>query len=118
MRPTQKVETFPDGFVDVHAESGRKLGAKKARLRYERQSVGVIRFYQSQESVAGNRIDRMIKVPHTQLVDRLDIAVMASEDGRQYRIKRIQEKPERGVDLWELESIQVALKAGATNGET
>jgi hypothetical protein len=43
---------------------------------------------------------------------------MATEDNRQYRIQRIQEKPERGVDLWELESIQVALKAGVTNGGT
>ena len=116
MRPLQKPETFPDGIVEVYAEAGRKLGELKIRLRYERQSVGVFRFYQSAESVAGNRIDRMIKVPHTATVNRLDVAVMATEDKRQYRIQRIQEKPERGVDLWELESIQVALKAGVTNG--
>lgn len=116
MRPMQKVETFPDGVVEVYAESGRKLGAKKARLRYEKQSVGVNRFYQSNESLAGNRIDHMIKVPHTSLVNRMDIAVMVSEDGRQYRIKRIQHKPERDVDLWELESVQVAMKEGASNG--
>lgn len=117
MRPAQKTETFPDGIVEIYAESGRKLGELKARLRYEKQSVGVVRFYQAQESVAGNRIDRVIKVPHTALVDRLDIAVMATEDNRQYRIQRIQEKPERGVDLWELESVQVALKAGGINGD-
>lgn len=118
MRPLQKPETFPDGIVEVYAEAGRKLGELKIRLRYERQSVGVFRFYQSTESVAGNRIDRVIKVPHTATVNRLDVAVMATEDNRQYRIQRIQEKPERGVDLWELESIQVALKAGVTNGGT
>ena len=118
MRPLQKPETFPDGIVEVYAEAGRKLGELKIRLRYERQSVGVFRFYQYAESVAGNRIDRVIKVPHTATVNRLDVAVMATEDNRQYRIQRIQEKPERGVDLWELESIQVALKAGVTNGGT
>lgn len=116
MRPMQKVETYPDGTVDVYAESGRKLGAKKASLRYEKQSVGVNRFYQSAESLAGNRIDRLIKVPHTKIVNRMDIAVMRTEDGRQYRIRRIQEKPERGVDLWELESIQVTMKEGDQNG--
>ena len=115
MRPAQKVETFQDGVVDIYAESDRRLGEKKARLRYEKQSVGVNRFYQASESVAGNRIDRLIKVPHTNLVDRMDIAVMVSEDGRQYRIKRIQEKPERGVDLWELEAVQVKIREG-TNG--
>lgn len=117
MRPMQRTETFPDGAVDVYADAGsRKLGAFKVRLRYEKQSVGVNRFYQANESIAGNRIDRLIKVPHTLLVDRMDIAVMVAEDNRQYRIKRIQEKPERGVDLWELEVIQVAMKEAVSDG--
>lgn len=111
MRHSQKVETFPDGIVEVYAEAGRKLGAKKARLRFEMQVVGVKRYYQAQESVASSRIDRLIKVPHTSIVNRLDIAVMVTEDNRQYRIQRIQEKPQ-GVDLWELQSVQVAVKGG------
>ena len=110
MRPTQATETFPDGVVDVYPEAGnRRLGDKKATLRYEQQSVGINRYYQAQ-ALASNRIDRVIKVPHTGLVDRMDIAVMRTEDGRQYRIMRIQNKPERGVDLWELQSVQVAIK--------
>lgn len=108
MRPSQQVETFPDGVVDVYTqEKNRKIGAKKATLRFEEQSVGVRRFYES-GALASNRIDRLIKVPHTALVDRLDIVVVRSES-RQYRIERIQEKPERGVDLWELQSVQVTI---------
>ena len=111
MRPNQKVETFPDGIVDVYAPgSGRRVGEKKGSLRFERQSVGIIRFYQSNESVAGSRTDRVIKVPHTRLAARLDIACVRTEDGKQYRINRIQEKPERGVDLWELQSVQVQIE--------
>lgn len=109
MRPEQKVETFPDGSVDVYEENGRRLGTRKLSLRYEKQSVGISRYYKAQESVAGSRIDRVIKVPHTEKVNRMDIAVMRTEDLRQYRIIRIQEKPERGVDLWELQAVQAAM---------
>lgn len=113
MRPNQKVETFPDGVVDVYAEGeGRQLGDYKASLRFEKQSVGVNRFYQSQLSVSSNQVDRLIKVPHNKVVDRMDIAVVRTEDNRQYWIIRIQEKPERGVDLWELQAVQVTMKAG------
>lgn len=109
MRPMQQTETFPDGIVEIYQEQNRTLGAKKGSLRYEKQSVGVNRYYQAQ-ALSSNRIDRVIKVPHTTLADRMDIAVMRTEDGRQYRILRIQSKPERGVDLWELQSVQVAIR--------
>lgn len=109
MRPSQKVETFPDGVVEVYAESGRTLGALVATLRFEEQSVGISRYYQAQ-AVSSSQIDRVIKVPHTNKVDRMNIVLVKTEDDRQYRIQRIQEKPERGVDLWELQSIQVTIK--------
>ncbi|MBQ6318201.1 MAG: hypothetical protein IJI23_00225 [Lachnospiraceae bacterium] len=113
MRPSQKVEVFPDGIVDIYEEDdGRRLGRKKGALRFEKQTVGVTRYYQAQVSVSSNRIDRVIKVPHNNIADRMDIAVVRTEDNRQYRILRIQEKTERGVDFWELESVQVTLKAG------
>lgn len=111
MRPGQKVETFPDGIVGVYKDEGRKLGTFKGQLRFEQQSVGVNRFYTSETSVSGNRIDRVIKVPHTTIANRLDIVVVLTEDPlRQYRILRIQEKPERSVDLWELQSVAVSIK--------
>jgi len=110
MRPSQKVETFPDGIVEVYAEDHRTIGALKATLRFAEQSVGVRRYYESAASVSSSRIDRLIKVPHTSLVDRLDIVLVKTEDDRQYKIARIQEKPERNVDLWELQSIQVTIK--------
>lgn len=110
MRPCQQVETFPDGVVEVYEETNRKLGELKATLRFEEQSVGINRYYQAQASVSSNRIDRVIKVPHTKLVDRLNIALVKTEDDKQYRIQRIQEKPERGVDLWELQSVAVAIR--------
>ena len=112
MRPGQKVETFPDGTLEVYRDAGRTLGDLIAVLRFEKQSVGVNRFYQAQMSVSSNRIDRMVKVPHTGKVNRMDIVLVKTEDNRQYRIQRIQEKPERGVDLWELESVQVAIRKG------
>ena len=108
-RPEQEVETFSDGVVEVYAESGRKLGDRKIKFGFEQKSVGVNRFYQSQESIATSRIDRVIKVPHTNKVDTLDIAVIVSENNRQYKILRIQNKPEKNVDYWELESVRVAI---------
>ena len=36
---------------------------------------------------------------------------MRPAPARQYRILRIQTKPERGVDLWELEAVKVTIKA-------
>jgi hypothetical protein len=113
MRPNQKVETFPDGIVDVYAEGdGRELGELKGSFRFEQQTVGVTRYYQAQLSVSSSRIDRVIKVPHNNVADRMDIAVVRTADNRQYWILRIQEKPERGVDLWELQSVQVAMESG------
>ena len=112
MRPGQKVETYPDGTLEIYRDAGRVLGDLVAVLRFEEQSVGVNRFYQSQMSVASNRIDRMVKVPHTGKVNRMDIVLVKTENNRQYRIQRIQEKPERGVELWELESVQITIRKG------
>lgn len=117
MRPSQQVEAYPDGIVDIYAEAdGRKLGARKASLRFEEQSVGVARYYSAENSASTNRVDRLIKVPRTEgLVDRMDIAVVRSaDDPRQYRILRIQAKPERGVELWELQSVQVMMQRSVT----
>ncbi len=109
MRPDQKIETFPDGLITVYVPGkGRTVGKKKASLRYEDKSVGVRRFYEA-GAISGNRIDRLIKVPRTNLIDRLDIVVVEN-DGRQYRIERIQNKPEAGVDLLELQSVQVTIE--------
>ena len=109
MRLEQKVETFPDGLITVYAPGkGRTVGEKKVSLRFEDQSVGIRRFYEA-GALSGNRIDWLIKVPHCKFVNRLDIVVIA-EDGRQYRIERIQYKPERDVDLYELQSVQVVIE--------
>ncbi len=109
MRPEQKIEVFPDGLLAVYAPGkGRTVGDEKVRLRYEEQSVGVRRFYEA-GALSGNRIDRLVKVPHTETVNRLDIVVVVN-DGRQYRIERIQPKPERKVDLLELQSVQVTIE--------
>lgn len=114
MRPRQQVEVYPDGVVEIYEDSGRKLVKRKGRFNFENQSVGVIRYYQADTSVSGNRIDRVIKIPHTSIVDRLNIAVVTSEGDRQYRILRIQNKPERGVDLLELQSVTVSIKKEET----
>ena len=52
-------------------------------------------------------IDRMVKVPKNKIIERSDIALIA---GEQYRIFRIQDKPERGVELLELQSVQVTIR--------
>lgn len=109
MRPMQRPETFPDGEADIYEDAGRKLGRLKVTLRFEKQSVGVNRYYQA--SISSARIDRVIKVPHTEgHYTRMDLVKVRGMDGGIYRIKRIQEKPERGVDLLELESAQAAIK--------
>lgn len=108
MRPGQKVETFPDGCVKIYAAAdGRKVGDFKLKLNYEQQSVGVNRYYQAQTSVKSVKVDRLIKVPHTKIVSEMDIAIINSD---QYRIARIQQKPERSVDLLELQSVQVLME--------
>lgn len=107
--PRQQVEVFPDGAVKIYAAKDRRLGGLKISLRYQDQSVGVVRYYSAENSADGNRIDRVIKVPHTDKVNRMDIAV-DQKDGRQYRITRIQAKPESGVDLYDLESVTVQIK--------
>lgn len=112
MRPLQKVETYPDGFIDVYAEAGRTLGEQKAHLHFEMQSVGVIRYYESQNSVKSNRIDLLLKVPHSGQIDRQDIVVV-NGGTEQFRIIRIQYKPERNVDLIELEKVQVKIRSAA-----
>jgi hypothetical protein len=110
MKQNETPEVFNSGIVDVYPQDNRRLGQRKLRLRFQQQSVGVRRYYQAQTSIAGNRIDRLIKVPATGQAERMDIAVIASASPRrQYRILRIQEKPERGVELWELQSVQVAI---------
>ncbi len=109
MRPMQSPETFPDGKADIYEDAGRKLGNFKVAMRFEKQSVGVSRYYKA--SISSDRIDRVIKVPHTEgLYTRMDLVKVRGMDGGIYRIKRIQEKPERGVDLLELESVQAAIK--------
>ena len=114
MRPLQKVETYPDGYIDVYAEAGRTLGELKAHLHFEMQSVGVHRYYEAQNSVKSNRVDQLVKVPHSGLIDRLDIVMINGED-EQYRIQRIQYKPERNVDLLELERVNVKIRSASTN---
>ena len=113
MRPNQQVETFPDGIVEVYEETNRTIGSKpKLKLRFEKYTVGVRRYYDSQTSAAGNRIDRVIKVPHTNLVNRMDIAIVTSEDNKQYRIQRIQGLQEgRSNTQWELQTVQVKIRS-------
>lgn len=115
MRPAQKIETYPDGIVEIYKDNGRKLGELICSRHFENQSVGVNRYYQSVTSIAGDRVDRVIKVPHTNAIDRLNIAIIKTENGKQYRINRIQTKPERGVDLLELQSVQVTIKKEGTD---
>ena len=44
MRPTQKVETYPDGILDVYARGdGRTTGDKLATLRFENKTIGIQR---------------------------------------------------------------------------
>ena len=50
----------------------------------------------------------VLKVHHTTLFNEMDIVAIGD---RQYRIRKIQYIPERGVDLLELESVKVTIKA-------
>ena len=110
MRPIQKTETFPDGIVDIYAEDNRTVGDKKCNLRFEDKTIGIQRYYEARNSVKSYTIAMVIKVHHTTLFNELDLAVI---EGRQYRIRRIQHKPERGVDFLELESVKVKVREPA-----
>lgn len=108
IRPKQKIQTYPDGHADFYApgSTSRKVGAFKVRLDFSQQSVGVNRFYSSAESLNGSRIDQLIAVPWYTKISRQDI--VAIED-RQYRVSRIQLKPEAHYMLLELQSVVVEI---------
>jgi hypothetical protein len=109
MRPTQKVETYPDGILDVYERGdGRTTGDKLATLRFENKTIGIQRYFDAQNSVKSYIIALVLKVHHTALFNELDIVAIGD---RQYRIRKIQYIPERGVDLLELESVKVTIKA-------
>lgn len=107
MRPKQKVETYPDGKVEIYSEDNRTLGAQKGVLRFENKTIGIQRYYEAKNSVKSYTIALVIKVHHTELVNELDIAII---NDRQYRVRKIQYIPERGVDLLELESVKVKVR--------
>ena len=109
MRPTQKVETFPDGILDVYErDDGRTTGDKLATLRFENKTIGIQRYFDAQNSVKSYTIALVLKVPHTSLFNELDYVVIGN---KQYRIRKIQYLTDRGVDLLELESVKVTIKA-------
>lgn len=113
MRPQQKVETYPDGIVDIYADGdGRTAGPHIVTLRFENKTIGIQRYYDAQNSVKSYTIALVIKVHHTALFSEMDYAVIGS---RQYRIRKIQTIPERGVDLLELESVKVKIVKEANN---
>ena len=96
------------------ASSGQKPKEQLVYLDqayYAVKTIGFNRMYASKG--ANYRLDKLVRVFATALPEAAKYVVL--EDGRQYRIKRIQEKPERGVDLWELEAVQVKIREG-TNG--
>lgn len=109
MRPNQKVETYPDGILDVYERGdGRTAGDKLATLRFENKTIGIQRYFDAQNSVKSYTIALVLKVHHTTLFNEMDIVAIGD---RQYRIRKIQYIPERGVDLLELESVKVTIKA-------
>lgn len=115
MRPTQKVETYPDGILDVYERGdGRTTGDKLATLRFENKTIGIQRYFDAQNSVKSYTIALVLKVHHTALFNELDYVVIGD---KQYRIRKIQYIPERGVDLLELESVKVTIKATPTSSE-
>lgn len=107
MRPNQTLETFPDGSLEVYEEDNRTIGLLKAKLRYEDKTVGIKRYYEAKNSIKGYTIALVLKVHHTGLVSEMDIVVI---NDRQYRVRKIQYIPERGVDLLELESVKVKVR--------
>ena len=108
MRPQQKVETYPDGIVNIYADGdGRTAGPHLAKLRYENKTIGIQRYYDAKNSVKSYTIALVIKVPHTvALFSEMDYAVIGP---KQYRIQKIQPIPERGVDMLELESVKIKI---------
>lgn len=115
MRPNQKVETFPDGILDVYERGdGRTTGDKLATLRFENKTIGIQRYFDAKNSVKSYTIALVLKVPHTTLYNEMDYVVIGD---RQYRIRKIQYITDRGVDFLELESVKVTIKATLTSSE-
>ena len=110
MRPLQKVETYPDGVLDVYTEENRTVGTKKGSFRFENKTIGIQRYYEAQNSVKSYTLALVLKVHHTNIISELDLVVIGS---RQYRVRKIQYIPERGVDLLELESVKVKVREPA-----
>lgn len=64
----------------------KKLHPKVA-LRYEKQRVGINRFYSGMQNQI--QVDKVIRVPKAIIVTNKDIAV--TEDGQEYRIEQVQD---------------------------
>lgn len=96
-RPANRniTQAYEDGLVTVYAVSdGGVPGYQpveepevKIVLRYEEQTVGVTRYYQAKQNDIN--IERLIRVPRCKVeITNQDIAV--TEDGKRYRIDRVQ----------------------------
>ncbi len=104
-RPSQKIETFPDGKLTVYKvdKGKRRLVLKRGELRFANDSVSANRYYTSKTDVDTDRVDNLIKVPRVPFVDVNDVVVIHG-DGDQYWVTRIQLIPGRDVYLLELKT--------------
>ena len=82
-----ELQTYNDGLVDIYeAVAPRTIAeTKKYRLCFERQTVGVKRFYAAQQ--ANVQVAHVLRCPRREDVSTQDIAVL---DGHKYRIGFVQ----------------------------
>lgn len=94
----KKTQTFNDGILSVYsvantAAKGRMpnetITIKEANLRFTKRVVGMTRFYLGLQSDA--KIDKLLRCQLIKSVTTFDVVIV---EGKQYKIKQIQEPPD------------------------
>lgn len=80
--------TFNSGVLEVCGVKERTIVSTKHKgLRFGDRTVGVARFWEAK--VASTNIDRLVAVPQAPGITQSDMCII---DGRQYKIKQVQNK--------------------------
>lgn len=86
--PDKSFITFNSGTLELCKVKDRTIISTKHKgLRFGDQTVGVVRFWEAK--VASSSIDRLVAILPVQGISQMDMCLI---EGKQYKIKQIQQK--------------------------
>lgn len=91
-------ETFNDGLVSFYRlDENRRPVLLAAGIRYQNRVVGIKRNYAAEQ--AGHIVEKLIRIPRTDLVIRGAFAVIKSQQFRVMQAQTIQDKIPQCTDI-------------------